>query len=164
MHREACWAIVHRVAKIQTQSSNWAQTHSEFSKGRTLDFCSVHFSRSVVSKSLLPHGLQHTRPPCPSPTPRVYSNSCPLSRGCHPTISSSVVPFSSHLQAFPASGSFPMSQFFASGGQSVVVSASTSVFSMNIQDWFPVGWTSGISLQSKGLLSKGSVMFVKWGR
>ena len=91
--------------------------------------------------TLWPHGLQHARPPCPSPTPRVYSNSCPLSQWCHPTISSSVVSFSSHLQSFPASGSFQMSQLFASGGQSIGVSASTSVFPMNIQDWFPLGWT-----------------------
>ena len=96
---------------------------------------SVHFSRSVVSDSLQLHGLQHTRLPCPSPTPRVYSNSCPLSQWCHPTMSSSVFPFSSRLQSFPASGSFPMSQFFKSGGQSIGISASTSVLPMNIQDW-----------------------------
>ena len=113
--------------------------------------CSIQFSCSVVSNSLQPHGLQHTRPPCPSATPRVYPNSCPLSQWYHPTISSSVIPFSSCLQSFPASGSFPMSQFFASGGQSIGVSASTSVLSMNIQDWFPLGWTGWISLQSKGL-------------
>jgi len=112
---------------------------------------SVQFSHSVVSNSLWPHGLQHSRPPCPSPTPRVYSNSCPLSWWCHPAISSSVVPFSSHLQSFQASRSFPMSQFFVSGGQSIGVSASTSVLPMNIQDWFPLGWTGWISLQSKGL-------------
>ena len=94
---------------------------------------------SVMSHSLQPHGLQHTRPPCPSPTPGVYSNSCPLSRWCHPTISSSVIPFSC-LQFFPASGSFPMSQLFTSGGQSIGVSASTSVLLMNIQDWFPLGF------------------------
>ena len=104
-----------------------------------------------MSNSLEPHGLQHTRPPCPSPTPRVYSNSCPLSRWCHPTISSSVVPFSSHLQSCPASGSFKMSQFFTSGGQSIGVSASASVLPMNIQDWFLLGWTGWISLQFKGL-------------
>ena len=108
------------------------------------------FSRSVVSNSLWPHGLQHTRPPCPSPTPGVYSNSCPLSWWCHPTISSSVVPFSC-LQSLPASGSFQMSQFFASGGQSIGVSASASVLPMNIQDWFPLGWTGWISLLYKGL-------------
>ena len=95
--------------------------------------------------------VQHTRPPCPSPTPRVYSNSWPLSRWCHPTISSSVIPFSSCLQSFSASGSFQMSQLFTSGGQSIGVSASTSVLPMNIQDWLPVGWTGWISLQSKGL-------------
>ena len=114
-------------------------------------FSSVQCSHSVVSDSLRPHGLQHARPPCPSPTPRVYSNSCPLSRWCHPTISSSVVPFSSHLQSFPASGSSQMSQFFASGGQSIGVSASASVLPINIQDWFPIGFTGWISLQSKGL-------------
>ena len=110
--------------------------------------CSVQFSRSVVSDSSRPHGLQHARPPCPSPTPGVYSNSCPLSRWCHPTISSSGVPFSSHLQSFPASGSFPMSQFFISSGQSIGVSA--SVLPMNTQDWSPLGWTGWISLPSKG--------------
>ena len=114
-------------------------------------FCEVQFSRSVVSDSLQPHGLQHARPPCPSPTPRVYSNPCPLSRWCHPTFSSPVTPFSSRLQSFPASGSFQMSQFFASGGQRIGVSASTSVLPMNTQDWSPLGWTGWISLQSKGL-------------
>ena len=116
-----------------------------------VSLCSVLFSQSVLSDCLRPHGLQHVRLPCPSPTPRVYSNLCPLSQRCHPTISSSVVPSSSCLQSFPASGSFQMSQFFASGGQSIRVSASTSVLPMNIQDWFPLGWTSRISLQSKGL-------------
>ena len=109
------------------------------------------FSRSVVSDSLGPHESQHARPPCPSPTPGVYSNSCPLSQWCHPAISSSVIPFSSCPQSLPASGSFPMSQLFASGGQSIGVSASTSVFPMNTQDWSPLGWTGWISLQSKGL-------------
>ena len=106
-------------------------------------FSSVQFSCSVVSNSLWPHGLQHARPPCPSPTPRVYSNPCPLSQQCHPTISSSVIPFSSHLQSFPASGSFQMSQFFSSGDQSIGVSASASVLPMNIQDLFLlvlIGW------------------------
>ena len=116
-----------------------------------LVFSSVQFSHSVVSNSLWPHGQQHTKSPCPSPTPGVYSNSCPSSRWCHPTISSSVIPFSSHLQSFPASESFPMSQFFPSGGQSIGVSASASVLPMNIQDWFPLGWTGWISLQFKGL-------------
>ena len=111
----------------------------------------LQFSRSFMSDSLQPHGLQHTRPPYPSPTPKVYSNSCPLSQWCHPAISSSVVPFSSHHQSFPASGSFPVSQFFASGGQSIGVSISASVLPVNIQGWSPLGWTGWISLQSKGL-------------
>ena len=110
----------------------------------------VQFSCSVVSNSLWPHGLQHSRLPCPLPTPRVYSDSCPLSWWCHQAISSSIVS-SSHLQSFPASGSFQMSQLFAWGGQSIGVSASTSVLPMNIQDWFPLGWTRWISLQCKGL-------------
>ena len=114
---------------------------------------SVQFSYSVLSNSLWPHGLQHARPPCPSPTPRVYSNSCPLTWWWYPTISSSVVPFTSCLQSFPASGSFQMSQFFAWGHQSIGDSASTSVLPVNIQDWSPLGWTGWISLQSvKGTL------------
>ena len=112
---------------------------------------SVQFSRSVVSNSLRPHESQHTRPPCPSPTPRVYSNSCPSSQWCHPAISSSIVLFSSCPQSLPVSGSFQMSQLFTSGGQSTGVSASASVLPMNTQDWFPLGWTGWISLQSKGL-------------
>ena len=114
---------------------------------------SVQFSHSVVFNSLGPHGLQHTRPPCASPTPGACLNSCPLSQWCHPTISSSVIPFSCCLQSFPASGSFPMSQFFVLGGQNIGVSASASVLPKNIQDWFPFRWTSWISLQSKGLSS-----------
>ena len=113
----------------------------------------VQFSHSVVSDSLWPHGLQYARPPCPSPTPGACSNSCPLSRWCRPTVSSSVVPFFSSLQSFPASGSFQMSQLFTSGGQSIGVSASTSVLPMNILVWSPLGWTGWISLQSKGLKS-----------
>ena len=112
---------------------------------------SVQLSHSVVSDSLQPHGLQHTRPPCPSPTPRACSNSCPSSQWCHPTISSSVIPFCSCLQSFPATGSFPMSQFFASAGQSTGASALSSVLPMTIHDWFPLGLTGWISLQSKGL-------------
>ena len=104
-----------------------------------------------MSDSLQPHEPQYTRPSCPSPTPRVHPNPCPLSRWCHPTISSSVIRFSSCPQSFPASGSFPMSQLFASGGQSIGVSASALVFPMNTQDWPPLGWTGWISLQSKGL-------------
>ena len=111
---------------------------------------SVQFSHLVMSDSLQPHGLQHARLSCPSPAPRACTNSCPLSRWCHPTILSSVVPFSC-LQSFRAPGAFPRSQFFTSGGQSIGVSASTSVLQVNIQDWFPLGWTGWISLQSKGL-------------
>ena len=119
-------------------------------RSKTKRRSSVQFSRSVVSDSLRPHGLQHARPLCPSPTPGVYSNSRPSSRWCHPTISSSVVPSSSCPRSFPASGSF-LSQFFSSGGQSIGISASTSVLPMNTQDWSPLGWTGWISLKSKGL-------------
>ena len=112
---------------------------------------SVQFSRSVVSDSLWPQEPQHARPPCPSPTPRAHPNPCPLSRWCHPAISSSVAPFSSCPQSFPASGSFQISQLSTSGGQSIGVSASTSVPPMNTQGRFPLGWTDWISLQSKGL-------------
>ena len=117
-----------------------------------LSLFSVQFSssHSVVSDSLQLHESQHARPPCPSPTPRVHPNPCPLSRWCHPTISYSVVPFSSCLQSFPPSGTFPMSQFITSGHQSIGVSTSASVLPMNIQDWFPLGFTGWISLQSKG--------------
>ena len=111
--------------------------------------CSVQFSHSVVSNSLQPHGLQHARLPCSSPTPRAYSNSCPLSRWSHPTISLFVIPFSSCPQSFPATESFPTSQFFESGGQRI--GASASVLPMNIQEWFPLGWTGWISSLSKGL-------------
>ena len=112
---------------------------------------SVQFSHSVVSDSLQPHGLKHARLPCPSPTSWAYSNSWPSSRWCHPTISSSVVPFSSCPQSFPASGSFPMSQFFTSSGQTIGISAWASVLPMNIQNWFLLGWTGWISLLFKGL-------------
>ena len=111
---------------------------------------SVQFSRSVMSNSLQPHESQHARPPCPSPTPRVYSNSCPSSRWCHPAISASVVPSSSWPQSLQASGSFPLSQFFTWGGQSTGVSASASVLPTNTQDWSPLGRTGWISLQSRG--------------
>ena len=114
-------------------------------------FSSVQYSHSVMSDSLWPNGLQHARPPCPSPIPSVYSRSCPLNQWCHPTISSSVIPFSSHLQSFPTSGYFQMSQLFTSGGQSIGVSSSASFLPMTVQDWFPLGWTGWISLQSKGL-------------
>ena len=116
---------------------------------RIVKFSSVQSLSRV--RLLQPHGLQHSRLPCPSPTPRACSNSCPSSRWCHPTILSSVIPVSSHLQSFPASGPFPVSQCFTSGGQSIGVSASASVLPMNFQDWFPLGLTSWISLQSKGL-------------
>ena len=114
-------------------------------------FSSVQFSCSVVSDSSRPHESQRARPPCPAPTPGVHSNSCPLSRWCHPAISSSIIPFSSCPQSLPASGSFPMSQLFTWGGQSIGVSASASVLPMNTQDWSPLGWTGWISFQSKGL-------------
>ena len=123
--------------------SGWAQC---------LTYKVVQFSSVAQScLTLQPHGPQHARPPCPSPTPRVYPNSRPSSWWCHPTISSSVVPFSSHLQSFPSSGSFLMSELFASGGQSIGVSASTAILPMNIQDWSPLGWAGWISLQFKGL-------------
>ena len=118
----------------------------------------AQFSRSVMSNSLWPHGLQQARLPCPSLTPGVYSNLCPLSQWCHPTISSSAVPFSFCLQSFPASGSSQMSQLFTSGGQSIGVSALASVLPMNTQDWSPLGWTGWISLQSKGLLQSKSLI------
>ena len=126
--------------------SNW--TVSNYSRWF---FSSVQFSCSVVSDSLWPHESQHAGPPCPSPTPGVYSNSCPSSQWSHPTISSSVIPFSSCPQSLPAWGSFPISQLFAWGGQSIGVSASASVLPVNTQDWSPLGWTGWISLQSKGL-------------
>ena len=116
-----------------------------------VQFSSVQFSHSVVSDSLWPHESQHARPSCPSPTLGTHSNSCPLSWWCHPAISSSVIPFSSCPQSLPASESFPISQLFGWGGQSIGVSASGSVFPMNTQDWSPLGWTGWISLQSKGL-------------
>ena len=124
--------------------------HHKWNNSVTKEPILYQLSCSVVTDSLQPHGLQHTRPPCPSPTPRAYSNSPPLHQWCHPTISSSAVPFS-RLQAFPASGSFPMSQFFTSGGQSIGVSASVSVLPMNIHDWFPLGLTGLISLHPKEL-------------
>jgi len=142
---ETCWATVYGVTRVRHDSVTKSTKHS-----KTGLRSSVQFSRSVMSNSLWPHGLQHARPPCSSPTPGAYSNSCPLSQWCHPSISSSVISFS-RPQSFPASGSFPITQFFASGGQSIGVSASTSVFPMNAQDWSPLGWTGWISLQSKGL-------------
>ena len=135
----------------QSLLMNWQISRQVRKQQLELDMESVQFNHSVMSNSLWPHGLQHARPPCPSPTPRVYPNSYPLSQWCHPTISSSVIPFSSGLQSFPTSGSFLVSQFFTSDGQIIGVSVSASVLPMNIQDWFPVEWTDWISLQSKGL-------------
>ena len=148
------WIQVTSVTK-QAQCFYWSQWLVKWIRNHGYmcahSFSSVQFSHSVVFDSLWPHGLQDVRLPCPSPTPGAYSNACPSSQWRHPTISSSIVPFSSCLQAFPASGSFQTSQFFASGGQTIVASASASVLSMNIQDWFPLGWTGWVSLQSKGL-------------
>ena len=131
----------------ETQTGALYQLRGVWWGGRWVQFSSVAHS----CPTLRPHGLQHTRPPCPSPAPGVYSNSCPLSRWCHPTILSSVIPFSSSLQFFPASVSFQQSQFFRSGGQSIEASALTSVLKMNIQDWFPLGLTGWITSQSKWL-------------
>ena len=144
--------------KIKIKHKNlWDVTEAVVrEKFMALNTC-IQFSRSVMSDSSQPRGPQYARPTCSSPTPSVYSNLSPLSWWCHPTISSSVVPFSSCRQSFPASGSFQMSQFFASGGQSIGVSASTSVLPMNIQDWFPLGLTGWISLQSKGLSQEPSL-------
>ena len=131
---------MHKISKGQTNYvSDWSNLNS------------VQFSHSVMSNSLWPHEPQHARTPCPSPTAGVHKNPCPLSQWCHPTISFSVVPFSSRLQSFPASRSFQMSQLFLSGGQSIGVSASTSLLQMNTQDWSPLRWTGWISLQSRGL-------------
>ena len=136
----------------------WFQTGKGTCQGCLLSLClfnlyadSVQFSRLVVSDSLRPHESQHARPLCPSPTPGFHSNTCPSSQWCHPAISSSVVPFSSCPQSLPESGSFPMSQLFVWGGQSIGVSALALVLPMNTQDWSPLGWTGWISLQSKGL-------------
>ena len=144
------WILIYEMLAVSCTSEKWdfGQMSSAWPPNT---FSSVQFSRSVVSNYLRPHESQHARPPGPSPTPRVYSNSCPSSRWCHPAISSSVIPFSSCPRSLPASGSFPMSQFFASGGQSSGVSASVLVLPMNTQDWSPSGWTGWISLQSKGL-------------
>ena len=155
VHLRLLCAHVFKLSKIKIRNTSflcWVILHLLISGSRhSIVCCSVQFSRSVMSNSLRPHGLQYARPPCPSPTPRVHPNPCPLCPWCHPTISSSVVPFSSCPQSFPASGSFQMSQLFISGGQSIGVSASTSVPPVNTQDWSPLGWTGWISLQSKGL-------------
>ena len=138
----ACRALTLNPEPLTTNPENHCVAAWDLKTGRRAS--SVQFSCSVISNSLRPHGLQHIRPFCPSPAPGVYSNSFSLSRWCHPTISSSVVPFSSCLQSFPASGSFQMSWPFPSGSQSTEVLASTSVLPMNIQDWFPLGWTGWI--------------------
>ena len=138
------------------REGNWKR---EICRNRDLEMCiasinpfsPVQFSTSIVSASLWPHGLQHTRLPSSSPTPTAYSNSCPSSQWCHPNISSSAIPFSSHFQSVPASGSFPMSHFFTSGCQRIGISATASVISVNILGWLPLGLTGWISLQSKGL-------------
>ena len=147
-------AIISQIPSIHLLNFSlclWMRTDISFPSLLLIQFSSVQFSHSVMSNSLWPHGLQHSRIPCPSPTPRVYPNSCSSSQWCHPTISSSVGPFSFCLQSFPELGSFQMSRFSTSCGQTIGVSASTSVLPMNIQDWFPLGWTGWISLQSKGL-------------
>ena len=146
------WRIPQTEESAGLQSMGLQRIRYDWATNRQTYVISVQFSHSVMSDSLQPHGLQHARPPCPSPTPGAYSNSCPWSRWYHSTISSSVIPFSSCLQSFPVSGSFQMIQFFAPGGQSIRISASESGLPMNIQDWFALGWTGWLSLQSKGLL------------
>ena len=146
-----CWCVF----SLWTSEERESLVNFGFSVGkkrnrRIIFDLSVQFSCSLMSDSLRPHEPQHARPPCPLPTPRVYANPCPLCRWWHPAISSSVVTFSSCPQSFPASGSFQMSQLFAPGGQSIGVSASTSVLPTNTQGWSPLGWTGWISLQSKG--------------
>ena len=137
-------------SKKLTETFLWGHGRSHWTTFQ-ISYCKLLYSCSVMSNSLRPHGLQHARPPCPLLCPRVCSNSCPLNQWCHPTILSSVIPFSSCLQSFPASGSSPMNRFFASGGQSIGTSVSESVLPMNIQDRFPLGWTGLISLLFKGL-------------
>ena len=146
-----CWSLLRLLSTESMVPSNHLMFCLIYSSWRSWCDSSAQFSCSVMSDSLQPQRLQHARLPCPSPTSGACSNSCPLSRWCQPTISSSVIPFSSRLQSFLASESFPLSQFFASGGQSIRVSASASVLPMTIQDWSPLGWTGWISLQSKGL-------------
>ena len=137
-------------SKKLTETFLWGHGRSHWTTFQ-ISYCKLLYSCSVMSNSLRPHGLRHARPACPLLCPRVCSNSCPLNQWCHPTILSSVIPFSSCLQSFPASGSSPMNRFFASGGQSIGTSVSESVLPMNIQDGFPLGWTGLISLLFKGL-------------
>ena len=146
-HRKTNTKHFGQFVNVEIAFGNWTNLKGEKKSPVSVQFSSV--SQSCLT--LQPHELQHARPPSPSPTPVVYPNPCPLSRWCHPIISSSVVPFSSGPQSFPTSGSFQMSQLFTLGGQSIGVSASTSVLPMNTQDWSPLGWTSWASLQSKGL-------------
>ena len=145
------FSSVQLLSRVQLFETPWTAACQASLSITSIVFSLVQFSRSVVSDSLWPHESQHARPPCPSQTPGVYSNTCLSSWWCHPAISSSVVPFSSCPQSLPASGSSPMSQLFAWGGQRIGISASASVLPMNIQDWSPLGWTGWISLQSKGL-------------
>ena len=147
-----CIKISSKILKLLFKGFCYENKQREGERGEEKNsISSVQFSCSVVSDSLWPHELQHTRPPCPSPTPEVHWDSCPLSRWCHPAISSSVIPFSSCPQLLPASESFPKSQLFTWGGQSTGVSALASFLPMNTQDWYPLEWTGWISLQSKGL-------------
>ena len=139
------------MSEVEQWDTEFSSKLTLVEQSRKIRTRSVQFSCSVLSDSLRTHELQHARPPCASPAPRVHPNPCPWSRWCHPTISSSVVPFSSCPQSFPASGAFQTSQLFASGGQSIGVSASASVLPINTQDWSPLGWAGWISLQSKGL-------------
>ena len=150
--RILAWVVI-SFSRISSWLRDWAWVSHIVGRDITItvQFSSVQFSRSVVSDSLRPHESQHARPPCPSPTPGVHSNSCPSSRWCYPAISSSVIPFSSCPQSLPALGSFPMNQLFAWGGQSTGASALASVLPVNIQGWSPSEWTGWISLQSKGL-------------
>ena len=149
LYVSAVWSLVFWIPILNVLANAWhgfycvCYGQMKYNKISNIKKSSVQFSRLVISNSLQTHVLQHARLPCPSPTPGAYSNSCPLSQWCHPTISSSVIPCSSCLQSFPASRSFQMSQLFASGGQSIGVSASASVLPMNIQDWFPLGWMVG---------------------
>ena len=146
-----CFSILYLVREYPCCTTTWRFVDSRRNKLKKKVKGSVQFNCSVVSDSLQPHKLQHARPPCSSPTPGVYPNSCLLSQWCHPTILSSVISFSSCPQSFPVSGCFQMSQPFASGGQSIGISTSASVLPMNTQDWPPLGWTGWISLQTKGL-------------
>ena len=145
------FSSVQLLSRVQLFETPWTAACQASLSITSIVFSLVQFSRSVVSDSLWPHESQHARPPCPSQTPGVYSNTCLSSWWCHPAISSSVVPFFSCPQSLPASGSFPISQLFTWGGQNIGVSASASVLPMNIQDWSPLGWTGWISSQSRGL-------------